>query len=155
MLSAEVGPLAWPVLSLVSRAALVDPEAAALRDEIDAGRARRMSRNVAHLAHEHLRAGMTRAHILLAYSTELYEPLVVRAGWSPRTTASTSSGPWSPPSWTDEAAPNEGGVCREGEFPAYAAARGCPGSCRDTCGARGATASRRSSQSSGVASRTG
>jgi len=86
MLSTEVGPLAWPVLSLVRSAALVDPEAAALRDEIEAGRATRMSHNVARLARTgDLRAGLTRAHardILLAYSTDLYDPLVVRAGWS-------------------------------------------------------------------------
>ncbi len=85
-LSAEVSPLAWPVLSLVRSAALVHPEAAKLRDEIEAGRARRMSQNAGFLARGgHLRAGVSRSRardILLAYSVELYDPLVLRAGWS-------------------------------------------------------------------------
>jgi len=86
-LSAEVGAVAFPVLSVLRAAALVDRGAAAVLAGIEKGRAERMAHNAAYLgAGGHLRTGMSAAmarDVLLAYSVDLYEPLVVRAGWSP------------------------------------------------------------------------
>ena len=85
-LSAEVGQRAAPVLALVRAAAAVDPEAAALLAEIDAGRLDRMRRNAHTLATRgHLRPGLSverAAQLMVAISGSLHEPLVGDAGWS-------------------------------------------------------------------------
>lgn len=85
-LAAEVGAVADPVHRLVEAAALIDPEAAALRAEIEAGRTRRMEHNAAYLVTGgHLRADVTPEHardVMLAYTT-LYSRLVTEAGWTP------------------------------------------------------------------------
>lgn len=84
-LSLEVAPRAAPVRALVRSAAEVDPEAAQLLDEIERGRAERMLHN----ARELESAGLLRpdlgveraADLLLLFSGEFYDPLVLRAGW--------------------------------------------------------------------------
>lgn len=91
-LSAEVGALAAPLLSVLRAAALVDPGAGTVLDEIEEARAQRMLHNAAYLANGgHLRPGVSTAmarDVMLVYSVALYEPLVVRAGWSHRDYAS-------------------------------------------------------------------
>jgi AcrR family transcriptional regulator len=85
-LSAEVGGRAAPVLALVRAAASVDPEAAALLAEIDAGRRARMTHNAAALARPgHLRTGLSverAGELMMAISGSLHDPLVTDAGWS-------------------------------------------------------------------------
>jgi AcrR family transcriptional regulator len=86
-LTAEVAPRVAPVLLLMRDAAAVDPEAAGLRDEMDADRMRRMTDNARRLrATGDLRPGITPAQtadVLWTYSApELYELLVLRRGWS-------------------------------------------------------------------------
>jgi len=85
-LSAEVGQRAAPVLALVRAAAAVDPEAAALLAEIDAGRLARMRHNAETLARRgHLRPGLSlerAAQLMVAISGSLHDPLVGDAGWS-------------------------------------------------------------------------
>jgi AcrR family transcriptional regulator len=86
--TAEVAPRAAPLLLLV-RAAADDPDVAALADELDADRLRRMTENARRLhAGGHLRPGVSvaqAADVLWTYSSpELYELLVLRRGWSPK-----------------------------------------------------------------------
>lgn len=84
-LSLEVAPRAAPVRALVRSAAQVDAEAAQLLDEIERGRAERMLHNARELeAAGHLRPDLSVEHardLLLIFSGELYDPLVLRAGW--------------------------------------------------------------------------
>jgi AcrR family transcriptional regulator len=86
MLATEVAPRASPVALLLHAAAASDPDAAALRAEIDASRLSRMTRNARNLAEAgHLRDGITVEHageVLWTYSSpELYELLVLTRGW--------------------------------------------------------------------------
>jgi len=88
-LALEVAPRAVPVLTLVRSAAEVDPEAAELLDEIERGRAERMMHNARALeAGGHLRSDLSPAQasdLLLIFSGEFYDPLVLRAGWDVET----------------------------------------------------------------------
>lgn len=84
-LTAEVAPLAAPILLLVRDAAGTDPELRSLLEELDADRLRRMTENVRRLHKAgHLRKGLSvarAAEILWTYSSpELYELLVLRRG---------------------------------------------------------------------------
>ncbi len=85
-LSAEVAQRAAPVLGLVRAAAAVDPEAAALLAEIDAGRLARMRHNAQALARRgQLRPGLSvqrAAEAMAALSASLHDPLVRDLGWS-------------------------------------------------------------------------
>ena len=86
-LTAEVAPLAAPILLLIHAAAATDPDVQELLDEMDADRLRRMTDNARRLrAAGHLRRGVTLAQaadVLWTYSApELYELLVLRRGWS-------------------------------------------------------------------------
>ncbi len=86
--TAEVAPLATRILLLVRDAAAADPEVRTLRDELDADRLRRMTRNARRLRDNgHLRAGLSPARaadIMWTYtSAEMYELLVLRRGWTP------------------------------------------------------------------------
>jgi len=86
-LTAEVSPRVSPLLLLLGAAAASDPDAAALRDELEADRLIRMADNAAHLARGgHLRAGVTedeaRDVLWTCTSPELYELLVLRRGWT-------------------------------------------------------------------------
>ncbi len=88
-LTAEVAPRVSPVLLLLRAAAVADPEMADLRDEMDASRLRRMTRNARNLADTgHIRDGITVKHageVLWTYSSpELYELLVLHRGWQAR-----------------------------------------------------------------------
>jgi AcrR family transcriptional regulator len=85
-LTVEVAPRVAPILLLIRAAAATDPEVAALLDEMDRDRARRMTENARRLHRAgHLRPGMTvarAADVLWTYSApELYELLVLRRGW--------------------------------------------------------------------------
>jgi len=84
-LSTEVAPLGTPVLLLVRDAAASDPGAAALLEELDAARLRRMTHN-AKVIQRHLRPGLSVSaarDILFAVSAPgLYETLVMHQGWS-------------------------------------------------------------------------
>jgi AcrR family transcriptional regulator len=84
-LGVEVAPRAAHVLTLVRSAAEVDPEAAALLEEIEQGRAERMLHNAQALADNgHLRPELSVDHardLLLIFSSEYYDRLVSRAGW--------------------------------------------------------------------------
>ena len=70
-------------------AAEVDPEAAELLDEIERGRTERMLHNARALeAGGHLRSDLSAAQaadLLLIFSGEFYDRLVVRAGWDVET----------------------------------------------------------------------
>jgi AcrR family transcriptional regulator len=84
--SAELAPRAAPIYLLARDAAAGDPDVAALLDEINAARLKRMTVNARGLARAgHLRPGITveqAADIAWAYSSpELYELLVIRRGW--------------------------------------------------------------------------
>jgi AcrR family transcriptional regulator len=84
-LTAEVVPLAAPILLLVRDAAGTDPELRSLLKELDADRLRRMTDNARRLQEGgHLRKGLSvarAAEILWTYSSpELYELLVLRRG---------------------------------------------------------------------------
>jgi AcrR family transcriptional regulator len=85
----EVAPRAAAVLTLVRSAAAVDPEAAELLDEIERGRTERMLHNARALeAGGHLRSDLSAAQaaeLLLIFSGEFYERLVLRAGWDVET----------------------------------------------------------------------
>ena len=86
-LTAEVSPRVSPLLLLLGVAAGSDPDAAALRDELEADRLARMADNASHLARGgHLRTGVTeddaRDVLWMCTSPELYELLVVRRGWT-------------------------------------------------------------------------
>jgi hypothetical protein len=81
----DVAPLAGPIQALLRSAAAVDPEAAALYQEVEAGRSRRMAHNAAHLARTgRLRPGMTpeKARDVMLLLTEAYERLVMQSGWT-------------------------------------------------------------------------
>jgi AcrR family transcriptional regulator len=84
-LALEVAPRATPVLALVRSAAEVDPEARGLLEEIERGRAERMLHNARALADgDLLRPDLSleaARDLLLAFSGELYDRLVLRAGW--------------------------------------------------------------------------
>lgn len=81
----EVAPRAAPVLALVRSAAAVDPEAAELLEEIERGRSERMLHNARALqAGGHLRSDLTVAQardLLLIFSGDFHDRLVLRAGW--------------------------------------------------------------------------
>jgi AcrR family transcriptional regulator len=83
----EVAPRVAPILLLIKRAALSDPQLAQLAAEVDEQRLARMERN-ARTLHDrrHLRSGMTvheARDILWTYSSpELFELLVGKRGWS-------------------------------------------------------------------------
>lgn len=86
-LTAEVAPRISPLLLLLRDAAQADPEAAALRDELDGDRLTRMAANARFLADGgHLRTGLTgrdaRDVLWTCSSPELYELLVKRRRWS-------------------------------------------------------------------------
>ena len=69
-LGLEVAPLAAPVLTLVRSAAEVDPEAAALLEEIEQGRAERMLHNAQALADNgHLRPSSASIRLVTCYSS--------------------------------------------------------------------------------------
>jgi AcrR family transcriptional regulator len=85
-LTAEVAPRVSPILLLLRSAAAADPEMADLRDEMDASRLRRMTRNARNLAAAgHLRHDITveqAGEVMWTYSSpELYELLVVARRW--------------------------------------------------------------------------
>jgi AcrR family transcriptional regulator len=89
-LTTEVAPRVTPILLLIRSAAATDPEVMGLLDEMDRDRLRRMTDNARRLRDNgHLRPGITLAHaadVLWTYSSEeLYELLVIRRGWSPKT----------------------------------------------------------------------
>jgi AcrR family transcriptional regulator len=85
---AEITPRVSPILLLIRDAATSDPEVQALREELDAARLERMTRNARRLQDAgHLRPNLTvdeAADVLWTYSSpELYELLVLTRGWSP------------------------------------------------------------------------
>jgi AcrR family transcriptional regulator len=86
MLTTEVAPRVAPILLLVRDAAATQPEMAALQDEMDADRHRRMADNAQHL-HDagHLRSDVSlqeASDVLWTYSSpELYELLVLHRRW--------------------------------------------------------------------------
>ncbi|MEP7024539.1 MAG: TetR/AcrR family transcriptional regulator [Actinomycetota bacterium] len=87
-LTAEIAPRISPIMLLLRAAAVADPQAAGLWEEIDSGRLTRMTHNARHLGQAgHLREGITVEHageILWTYSSpELYELLVLRRHWAP------------------------------------------------------------------------
>ena len=86
-LIAEVAPRILPLLLVLHDVAGTDPEAQALREEIEAQRLERMADNARSLATAgHLRPGVShreaRDILWLASSPELYDLLVRRRGWS-------------------------------------------------------------------------
>ena len=88
VLTAEVSPLASPILLLVRSAAITDPELADLLRESDDLRLARMRQNAGVLADRgFLRAGVTverAAELMWAYtSPDLYDLLVLRRSWTP------------------------------------------------------------------------
>ena len=89
-LTAEIAPRVSPILLLIRDAAASAPEVADLQREVDADRHRRMTDNARRLRDAgHLRPGLGltgAADVLWTYSSpELYELLVIRRGWSPKT----------------------------------------------------------------------
>jgi AcrR family transcriptional regulator len=83
----EIAPRVAPILTLARDAAASDPEIAALLEEIDAARLKRMTHNARGLFEAgYLRPDITvgqAADILWTYSSlELYDLLVIRRGWS-------------------------------------------------------------------------
>jgi hypothetical protein len=84
-LSMEVAPLGTPVALLVREAAASDPAVAALHEELEAERLRRMGHN-ARAIRRHLRRGLSVSKardVLFALTAPgLYEVLVMRRGWS-------------------------------------------------------------------------
>jgi AcrR family transcriptional regulator len=86
-LTAEVLPRVAPILLLLRDAAGVDPLAAALHDELDRNRLKRMALNARHLVTAgHVRPGLglaaTRDVLWLYSSPEIYDLLVRRRRWS-------------------------------------------------------------------------
>jgi len=86
-LTAEVAPRVAPILLLLRDAASGDAAAAALHDELDKDRLRRMTANARFLVDNgHARTGITVAHardILWTYSApELFDLLVRRRRWT-------------------------------------------------------------------------
>jgi AcrR family transcriptional regulator len=87
-LTAEVAPLAAPILLLLRAAAGADPEMAKLLAETDETRLARMRQNAERLAARgFLRKGLSverAAQIMWAHaSPELYDMFVLRLGWTP------------------------------------------------------------------------
>jgi len=86
-LRAEVSPRISPLLLLLRDAARDDAEAAALYDELDRARLRRMSENAKFLFEAgYLRVGVSAATardvLWLSTSAEMFDLLVRRRGWS-------------------------------------------------------------------------
>ena len=86
-LRAEVAPRIAPLLLLLRDAAREDAEAAALYDELDRARVRRMTYNATYLVKGgHVRAGVSakeaRDVLWLSSAPELYDLLVNRRRWS-------------------------------------------------------------------------
>ena len=86
-LTAEVSPRVAPILLVLADAAGADDAAAALFEELDAERLRRMSHNARFLSRNgHLRAGLRHsdaADVLWFYTApHVYDLLVRRRGWS-------------------------------------------------------------------------
>ncbi|HZX56549.1 MAG TPA: TetR/AcrR family transcriptional regulator [Ilumatobacteraceae bacterium] len=86
-LTAEVAPRVAPILLLLRDAASGDAAAAALHDELDSNRLRRMTENARFLVENgHVRTGIGLAHardVLWTYSSpELFDLLVRRRRWS-------------------------------------------------------------------------
>lgn len=86
-LTVEVAPRVAPILLLLRDAAATDSLAAALHDELDRNRLRRMTVNARHLVRAgYLRPGVglaeTRDVLWLYSSPELYDLLVRRRRWS-------------------------------------------------------------------------
>lgn len=86
-LTAEVSPRVSPLLLLLRTAAQIDPEAAALYEELDQARLARMADNARFLAEApHLRPGVSgrdaRDVLWLCSSPELYELLIVKRRWT-------------------------------------------------------------------------
>ncbi|MEO8551090.1 MAG: helix-turn-helix domain-containing protein [Kofleriaceae bacterium] len=81
-LSAEVAPLASPILLLIRDAAAHDPEMAELRAEADRARLARMADNARTLEKFDVDPARARDVLWLATSPELYELVVLRRGWS-------------------------------------------------------------------------
>jgi AcrR family transcriptional regulator len=84
-LSAEVSAVGAPIHALVKAAAATDHEAAALLEEIEESRRKRMQHNTQYLVRgRHLRPGVSPEQardILMLGAGELYEILVLRYGW--------------------------------------------------------------------------
>jgi AcrR family transcriptional regulator len=84
-LSAEVAPRGAPVQLLVRAAAASDPAVALLYEELEAARLRRMAHN-ANSIRRHLRPGLSvqaaRDVLFALTGASLYEPLVMRQGWT-------------------------------------------------------------------------
>src|SRR3954463_915924 len=86
-LTAEVAPRVAPILLLLRDAASGDAAAAALHDELDSNRLRRMTENARFLVENgHVRTGIGLAHardVLWTYSSpELFDLLVRRRRWT-------------------------------------------------------------------------
>jgi AcrR family transcriptional regulator len=86
-LTTEVASEVAPILLLIRAAAATDPEMTRLLSQTDKQRLERMRRN-ARVLQGHLKAGVTQAlaaEIMWTYSSsDLYDLLVVRRGWSMR-----------------------------------------------------------------------
>ncbi len=87
LLTAEVAAEVTPVRRLIRAAAATDPEIAALLEQTDAGRLRRMRHHARFLADRgYLRKGVTVAQatdvLWTCSSVELYELLVLQRDWS-------------------------------------------------------------------------
>jgi AcrR family transcriptional regulator len=86
-LTAEVSPLISPLLLLLRSAAQTDPEAAAIRAELDRDRLTRMTENARYLSDGgHLRSGVS-AHdardvLWLCSSPELFDLLIKQRRWT-------------------------------------------------------------------------
>jgi AcrR family transcriptional regulator len=84
-LATEVAPRASPVMLMIRAAARVDPEAAALWEQVRGAWADRMEHNARAIA-RHLRDGLSVEHardVMLAYTEpQLFHTLVVEQGWS-------------------------------------------------------------------------
>lgn len=84
-LALEVAPHAAAALALVRSAAEADAEAMGLLEEIEQGRSERMMHNARALAdRDQLRPDLSveaARDLLLAFSGDLYDRLVLRAGW--------------------------------------------------------------------------
>jgi hypothetical protein len=81
-----VAPRVAPILLLIRTAAAIDPDMAALHEEVVQEQLTRMEHNARHLFERgDLRQDVSLAHardVMLVYSSpELYELLVLRQGW--------------------------------------------------------------------------
>jgi AcrR family transcriptional regulator len=89
LLTAEVAAEVTPIRLLIRSAAATDPDMAALLEDTDASRLRRMRHHARFLAdRRYLREGVTVSEatdvLWTCSSVELYELLVLRRGWSQR-----------------------------------------------------------------------